>query len=720
MRKIVCLFGLMFFLASVTHAVDINWIEKTAMPVTVTSFGYAVVNGNIYIIGGDISGSSTTTVQRYTPATDTWEVDTDNGGTLAPLPAPRSVLYCGVINRKIHAIGGWEHGTYKGDHFIYDPDSNTWSTSPSIPQFPIGQCSATVNNKIYVFGGWWGSYKDYVLEFSEVTGWSSKSSMPSARNHGTTAVYNGKIYVIGGQDGQPAQQQPLDVVEMYDPETDTWTTDLAPMPSPQHWLGSSGSPVSNGIIYVLGPGNTAYGYDPQADSWKTFNSMLDSAYGIAAINDLIYAIGPEHTFQGVSSPWSMFHHDAQHTGRSPYVGPQDDTILWTYDIWTGGEVNSSPAIDGNGTIYVGSEDYKLYTLNPNGALKWTYPTTGGICSSPAIGHDGTIYVGSRDHNLYAIKPDGILKWFYPTEGEVNSSPTIGSDGTIYVGSHDSKLYALNPDGTLRCEYNTGGGVHTSPAIGPDGIIYVGSWDGRLYAIYPDCTLKWKSDPPAIHPIGSSPAVSPDGTVVYYGADSYLYARNTSDGSLKWQSPWTYGGIHSSPAIGSDGTIYVGTTYGNLWAINPEDGSLKWNYYMTLSAWSSPAIGADGTIYFATCYGRIYAMNPNGTVKWVYAGNYDNDGHFYSSPAIGKNGTLYIGSTKGKLYAFGKPPCKGNFDGDGDVDGSDLATFAAGGTEITSEDFAADFGRTDCPHQLVAHSSQVIGHIADRGLGVGLN
>jgi len=30
-----------------------------------------------------------------------------------------------------------------------------------------------------------------------------------------------------------------------------------------------------------------------------------------------------------------------------------------------------------------------------------------------------------------------------------------------------------------------------------------------------------------------------------------------------------------------------------------------------------------------------------------------------------------------------PPCEGDFDGDGDVDGSDLATFAA------------DFGRTDC-------------------------
>jgi len=32
-----------------------------------------------------------------------------------------------------------------------------------------------------------------------------------------------------------------------------------------------------------------------------------------------------------------------------------------------------------------------------------------------------------------------------------------------------------------------------------------------------------------------------------------------------------------------------------------------------------------------------------------------------------------------------PNCEGDFDGDGDVDGSDLAIFAE------------DFGRTDCPH-----------------------
>ena len=104
---------------------------------------------------------------------------------------------------------------------------------------------------------------------------------------------------------------------------------------------------------------------------------------------------------------------------------------------------SSPAIAADGTVYVGSDDYKLYAINPNGTLKWSYTTGGAIVSSPTIAADGTIYVGSWDSKLYAINPNGTLKWSYVTGNGIDSSPAIGADGTIYVGSEDHKLYAIN-------------------------------------------------------------------------------------------------------------------------------------------------------------------------------------------------------------------------------------------------------------------------------------
>lgn len=75
-------------------------------------------------------------------------------------------------------------------------------------------------------------------------------------------------------------------------------------------------------------------------------------------------------------------------------------------------IDSSPAIGSDGTIYIGSDDGRLYAINSNGTLKWQYTTGTGnyIDTSPAISSDGTIYIGSVDNNLYAINLDGTLKW----------------------------------------------------------------------------------------------------------------------------------------------------------------------------------------------------------------------------------------------------------------------------------------------------------------------
>lgn len=80
----------------------------------------------------------------------------------------------------------------------------------------------------------------------------------------------------------------------------------------------------------------------------------------------------------------------------------------------------------------------------NGTLKWSYETGDGVSSSPAIGMDGTVYVGSDDDRLYAIHPDGTKKWAFKLGG-IPTSPTIGRDGTIYVGCSDGNLYAINSD-----------------------------------------------------------------------------------------------------------------------------------------------------------------------------------------------------------------------------------------------------------------------------------
>jgi uncharacterized repeat protein (TIGR01451 family) len=628
------------------------WSARAAMPVPVSSFCYAVSGGQIYVLGGDVNGASSTTVQRYTAVSDTWETDTNHGGALAPLPQPRSFYsVCGAINGKIHLVGGWQNGSYRSDHFIYSPASNQWTTGPALPSYPIGQFGTVLGDRLYVLGGWWGSYSNSVLEYSEAGGWRSRTPMPTARNHGMAAAFDGKLYAMGGQ----VANQAVDVVEAYDPATNTWTSSLAKLPMPRQYLGSSGAPIAGGIIYQIGGGANAYGYDPRANTWQIYGPLPAGCWGVAAIDGTLYALTSDHTFSAGVESWPMFHRDAAQSGRSPLNGPGANDLAWTFT--TGGAINdSSPAVAADGTIYIGSGDHKLYAVKPDGTLRWAYTTGAAISSSPAIGPDGTVYVGSLDHSVYAVRPDGTLRWSHATGGEVYASPTVGSDGTVYVGSMEGSLYALYPDGGLKCS-RSAGPISAPVSIGPDGTLYVPLGTGYLTALHPDCSVAWQSATP-VHGIWTAPALSPDGATLYHGADDgFMYARRTSDGSVKWKSPFTYGGVQSTPAVGRDGTVYVGTQYGNLWALDPATGEKRWEYYTTLQNRSSPAIGADGTIYFATAYGQIYAMNPDGTVRWNYQGSYGADGHFFSSPAIGSGGVLYVGSTNGGLYAFHAPPCE---------------------------------------------------------------
>jgi outer membrane protein assembly factor BamB len=346
------------------------------------------------------------------------------------------------------------------------------------------------------------------------------------------------------------------------------------------------------------------------------------------------------------SAWPCRGHDPRHTGQSPYLGVQNNTLKWSYK--TGGYIFSSPVIGADNTIYIGSYDGNLYALDPNGGLKWKYKTEEGVYSTPIISADNTVYVGSTDGYFYALNPDGSLKWDFYTGGweGIKSSPIIDPNGTIYVARWENKIYALNPDGTLKWSYQTEKSVWSSPAIGNDGTIYIGCDDNRIYALQPeDGSLKWSYE--TGDDVFSSPAVDNDGTVFVGSFDGKVYALNPEDGSIKW----TYrigDNVYTSPVISTNGILYVGGMNGKLYALHKEDGSMKWSYQTGEGIYSSPAIGADGTIYVGGMDSWVYAFDPDdGSVKWTYK----TDGDIISSPAIGSDGIVYIGSNDGNLYAF---------------------------------------------------------------------
>lgn len=354
-------------------------------------------------------------------------------------------------------------------------------------------------------------------------------------------------------------------------------------------------------------------------------------------------IDTQAPFVNMQGDWWMFGREQTHKQQSIYTGPSTNTLKWTFTQGSAGF--SSPALDVNGTIYIGGDNAYFYAINPNGSIKWSYQTNGRVRSSPAVGIDGTIYFGCSDSKLYAIKSDGTLKWYYKMANIVQSSPAIGPDGTIYLGSDDKNFYAINYFGSLKWVFKTDGIVFSSPAIGSDGTVYVGSEDSKLYALNPNGTLKWSFKTGGI--VDSSPSIGSDGTIYVGSEDYYLYAINP-DGKLKWSYKTGYR-IRSTPAIANDGSIIFGSYDRNIYSLKP-DGTLKWSYKTGgLIVTASPAIGNDGTAYIGSDDNGFYAINSDGTLKWVYKSTKSIG---YTSPSIGSDGTVYIGCKDGNLYAIG--------------------------------------------------------------------
>lgn len=260
---------------------------------------------------------------------------------------------------------------------------------------------------------------------------------------------------------------------------------------------------------------------------------------------LLYAISPGGVFKWTAEgSWLMDGSVVpaadglliQNIGHKVLALSPDGTLNW-YAIANGlNDLNQTPAIAADGTIYKTNGSDILAALLPGGGIKWTAPMDNGQQSgstSPAIADDGTVYVGSG-LKIYAFNPDGTEKWIYDTGSMLYSSPAIDAQGDIYFGTKgppDSStggfFMALNADGTLKWEQPRTGVVDSSPVLDAAGVVYVGYTNCGLKAFYPDGTEKWYFPTPAA--VSSSPVMGADGTL-YFGDDSgWLYALGPGSG-----------------------------------------------------------------------------------------------------------------------------------------------------------------------------------------------
>lgn len=195
-------------------------------------------------------GVASSAVEAYNPVDDTW-------AKKSPIPTPRFALSTPVVDGKIYAIGGisdWTPALSTVE--MYDPrtDTDTWTKKADIPTPRAAFAAGAIAGKIVTIGGLdSGNGNGLTVPTVEVYDpqtdtWTKKAEMPTPRGRLSPgpSVVGEQIYVIGGtRDGSRAGTS---TVQAYTPRTDTWAN-KADMPSPRAYPATA---VVNGKIYAMG------------------------------------------------------------------------------------------------------------------------------------------------------------------------------------------------------------------------------------------------------------------------------------------------------------------------------------------------------------------------------------------------------------------------------------------------------------------------------------
>ncbi|MBG9464042.1 MULTISPECIES: Kelch repeat-containing protein [Bacillus] len=283
-----------------------QWIPQAPLTDPRTAAATAVVNGNIYVMGG-------TNIERvyfdtyiYNPENNTWKYK-------ANMPQPRTGTAAAVVGDKIYIMGGQRPDTLLKTQevrsmYVYDTKSNKWSTLPDIPTNATLSSAVSVGDNIYLLGA--GNYqfgwkKVYCYNTIKNT-WEEKGDLPEGAKGSAAQVVGDKIYILGGSGNDDLNNPQIsNRIYEYDIKDDKWRK-VQELKTPVLYPAST---TLKGKIYILGGKTSANTktskvqvYDPVTNSVqeiKSFNNPRLAA-GAATIGNDIYIIGGQASTGGVT------------------------------------------------------------------------------------------------------------------------------------------------------------------------------------------------------------------------------------------------------------------------------------------------------------------------------------------------------------------------------------------------------------------------------------
>jgi N-acetylneuraminic acid mutarotase len=328
-----------FMCVSTAHAQ--KWARLAEFPEPTEELLGASAGGKLYVFCGLAPGwKPMGLVYAYDPATDTWTKK-------KPMPLASHHVAFTEYRGKIYAFGGFVLPQSGPSAWVpidnaweYDPAADSWKALAPMPTRRGSPVAITAGDRLYVIGGATPGPKDTAVplpglhwslgtveEYDPATNtWHQRSAMPTPRNHATAGLVNGKIYVIGGRIGAAGitAASNTNVVEEYDPGTDSWGGVRARMPTARSAMASG---VYGGRIYVTGGEfqdsqmmatfRALEVYDPANNTWSVLPSMPVARHGLAGavVGNRLHMVSGDVQSAGTGVHVHAPYHDAFELGQ---------------------------------------------------------------------------------------------------------------------------------------------------------------------------------------------------------------------------------------------------------------------------------------------------------------------------------------------------------------------------------------------------------------------
>jgi YD repeat-containing protein len=432
-----------------------TWNNITpTLPVFSSFSSGAVIDGELYIAGG-VNGQNPD-INRRTLLNNLFKFNPEQGriDTLAPMPTAVQMAATAVLNGELYIIGGADTTAASprstNEVQVYNPETKIWRTTDNYPRRHNSMTAAAFDGKIYVFGGrrydsfdglTSNSQQVYEYNPNAVRKWSSKQPMPTPRYGASAITIDDKIYVIGGFRGSTL----LNTVEVYCPLSNTWDISKRNLPE---GIGYSSVTTDGKYIYLVGgligrsntrrASTSVYQYNPETDVWRTLPGLELGLYANVAayMNDWLYAlngrtyIGTHYQLTSFTSVGQL-QSDITHFGDSR-INPSGNLSRSFTDMSL-----LTPGFSLDISRTYNSRDTRNNTMFGRG---WTFGFQGSV---ETVGNDTVVRLPNGGAMSFRVNADGTY-----TARDSRAALEKNSDNTYMLTTKDRYTYRFNTRGHL--------------------------------------------------------------------------------------------------------------------------------------------------------------------------------------------------------------------------------------------------------------------------------